>query len=63
MPLVAYQRCYSNISLLIIKILENFHLIKIFILFGFIFRLQVTQLKIVSNPFAKGFRENDTNDE
>lgn len=24
---------------------------------------QVTQLKIVSNPFAKGFRENDTNDE
>lgn len=25
--------------------------------------LQVTQLKIVSNPFAKGFRDNDTNDE
>ncbi|XP_031638292.1 T-box transcription factor TBX10 [Contarinia nasturtii] len=24
---------------------------------------RVTQLKIVSNPFAKGFRENDTNDE
>lgn len=25
--------------------------------------MQVTQLKIVSNPFAKGFRDNDTNDE
>lgn len=24
---------------------------------------QVTQLKIVSNPFAKGFRDNDPNDE
>lgn len=31
--------------------------------FLIIFFLQVTQLKIVSNPFAKGFRDNDTNDE
>lgn len=42
----------------------NFYNYLIFSFTTFLFfSLQVTQLKIVSNPFAKGFRDNDTNDE
>lgn len=36
---------------------------QVFSIWFFLSFLQVTQLKIVSNPFAKGFRDNDTNDE
>lgn len=56
--LLSFRVIWDEMLVLEIRIWVKFSLNAIFVL-----HFQVTQLKIVSNPFAKGFRDNDTNDE